>query len=159
MWVMFLVLSATFNNLSVLLVAETRVPGENLQPTVSHKQTLLYNAWAGFELTTLVVIGTDSIGSCKSNCQTITSDTAPLLFGRAMPYKLKLEFRQQKVFYFYLNVLICKLQCVFNKITFLCANIYNSSIFLDFKVGHDDSDGIWHRHWSKYHKVYFLRKK
>jgi hypothetical protein len=24
-------------------------------------------AWAGFELTTLVVVGTDSIGSCKSN--------------------------------------------------------------------------------------------
>ena len=31
-----LVLSATFNNLSVLLVAETRVPGENHRPSVSH---------------------------------------------------------------------------------------------------------------------------
>ena len=29
-------------------------------------------AWAGFELTTLVVIGTDCIGSCKSNYHTIT---------------------------------------------------------------------------------------
>ena len=33
-------------------------------------------AWAGFELTTLVVIGTDYIGSYKSNYHTIT--TAPI---------------------------------------------------------------------------------
>ena len=33
--------------------------------------------WAGFELTALVVIGTDYIGSCKSNYHTITSTTAP----------------------------------------------------------------------------------
>jgi hypothetical protein len=32
--------------------------------------------WAGFELTTLVVIGTDSIGSGKSNYHTITTTTA-----------------------------------------------------------------------------------
>jgi len=32
----------------------------------------------GFELTTLVVIGTDCTGSCKSNCyHTITTMTAP----------------------------------------------------------------------------------
>jgi hypothetical protein len=30
-----------------------------------------------FELTTLVVIGTDCIGSCKSNYHTITAMTAP----------------------------------------------------------------------------------
>jgi len=33
-------------------------------------------AWAGFELTTLVVIGTDYIGSYKSNYHTITTTTA-----------------------------------------------------------------------------------
>jgi hypothetical protein len=32
-------------------------------------------AWARFELTTLVVIGTDSIGSCKSNYDTINTTT------------------------------------------------------------------------------------
>jgi len=32
---------------------------------------------AGFELKTLVVIGTDCIGSCKSNYYTITTTTAP----------------------------------------------------------------------------------
>ena len=33
----------------------------------------------GFELTTLVVIGTDCTGSCKSNYHTITTMTAPLI--------------------------------------------------------------------------------
>jgi hypothetical protein len=34
-----------------------------------------YNSqWVGFELTTLVVIGTDCIGSCKSNYHTIRPD-------------------------------------------------------------------------------------
>jgi hypothetical protein len=35
----------------------------------------VYLTWVGFKLTTLVVIGTDCIGSCKSNDHTIT--TAP----------------------------------------------------------------------------------
>jgi hypothetical protein len=39
------------------------------------KYTVL--AWTGFELTTLVVIGTDCIGSYKSNYHTITTTTAP----------------------------------------------------------------------------------
>jgi hypothetical protein len=36
-------------------------------------------AWAGFELTTLVVIGTDCISSCKSNYHKITTTTASLV--------------------------------------------------------------------------------
>ena len=36
----------------------------------------------GFELTTLVVIGTDCIGSCKSNYHTITTVTTPRMFCR-----------------------------------------------------------------------------
>ena len=35
------------------------------------------SAWAGFELMTLVVIGTDCTGSCKSNYHTIKTTTAP----------------------------------------------------------------------------------
>ena len=34
-------------------------------------------AWAGFELTTLVVIGTDCKGNCKSNYHTITTTMTP----------------------------------------------------------------------------------
>jgi hypothetical protein len=33
--------------------------------------------WTGFELTTLVVIGTDYTGSCNTNYNTITTTTAP----------------------------------------------------------------------------------
>ena len=70
-----LVFNSTFNNISViswrwvLLVEETRVLRVNHRPVSSHWQTLSHNvhlAWVGFELTTLVVIGTDFIGSCKS---------------------------------------------------------------------------------------------
>ena len=37
----------------------------------------LHLAWAGFELTTLVLIATDYTGSCKSNSHMITITTAP----------------------------------------------------------------------------------
>jgi len=39
---------------------------------------LLYiSPWTGFEITTLVVIGTDCTGSCKSNIHTIMTTVAP----------------------------------------------------------------------------------
>jgi hypothetical protein len=39
---------------------------------------MLYTSpWSGFEFTTSVVIGTDCIGSCKSNYHTITAMMAP----------------------------------------------------------------------------------
>ena len=63
-----MVVNATFNNISViswrsvLLVVETGVPGEKHPPDV-----LITPRMSRFELTTLVVIGTDSIGSNKSN--------------------------------------------------------------------------------------------
>ena len=40
----------------------------------------LHLTWVGFELTTLVVIGTDCIGSYKSNYRTIMTMTTPLSF-------------------------------------------------------------------------------
>ena len=64
----------TLNNISViswrsvLLVEETGVSGENHRPVASHWQTVSHNfyrvqlAWAGFKLTTLVVMCTDYIG-------------------------------------------------------------------------------------------------
>ena len=95
---------------SVLLVEETGVPRENHRPATSHWQTchimlyrlidwLMFNvqwaifqlysgrvlyrahlAWAGFTLTILVVIGTDWIGSYKSNYPTITTTTTHVYY-------------------------------------------------------------------------------
>jgi hypothetical protein len=54
-----------------------RVRGENHRPVANHWQ--LYCciehtlSWAGFDLTTLVLIATDCIGSYKSNHHTITN--------------------------------------------------------------------------------------
>jgi hypothetical protein len=78
---------ATFSNisaipcLSVLLVEETKIPGENYRPaadTLYHltcaSSTPRYERYSN---TTLVVIGTDCTASCKSKYHTITTTTAP----------------------------------------------------------------------------------
>jgi hypothetical protein len=92
--------NATFNNISViswwsvLLVEVTEVTGENHRPVASHWQTWSHNVkcieytspWVGFELTTLVMIGTDCTDSCKLNFHLITTLTAP---SYCMGIKLK----------------------------------------------------------------------
>ena len=77
LFVCFMVFNATFKNISVmswrsvLFVEETGRSAENHRPVTSFWQTyhiMLYTSlWSRFELTTSVVIGTDCIGSCKSN--------------------------------------------------------------------------------------------
>ena len=67
----------------VLLVEETGRPGENHRSVVSHVKLyhkMLYTSpWSRFELTTPVVIGTDCIGSWKSNYHTVPD--LPLCLG------------------------------------------------------------------------------
>jgi len=87
LFVCLMVFKATFNNISVilwqsvLLVEETRVPEENHRPVASHWQTLSHNvvhlAMSRFKLVTSVVVGTDCIGSCKSNYHAITTTMYP----------------------------------------------------------------------------------
>ena len=70
------------------IVEETGVPGEN-PPTCRKSWTYFItyccikytSPWTGFELTTLVVIANDYIGSCKSNYHKITATMAPNRFG------------------------------------------------------------------------------
>ena len=46
---------------------------------------MLYTSpWSRFKLTTSVVIGTDCIGSCKSNYHTITATTATMIWHRKL---------------------------------------------------------------------------
>jgi hypothetical protein len=81
-----MVLNTTFNNISVisgwsvLLVEETRVLREDNPPATCNQQTSSHNVVSstceGFELTTLEVIGTVGICSCKSNYHMIMT-TAP----------------------------------------------------------------------------------
>ena len=58
-----------------LMVEETGGPGENRRPvTVKLYLIMLYfSPWSRFKLTTSVVMGTDSIGSSKSNYHMITA--------------------------------------------------------------------------------------
>jgi hypothetical protein len=65
-------------------VEETEVPRENHRPAAGHRQTLSHNVvsstprLSGVRTHKVSVIGTDCIGSCKSNYHTITDTTAPL---------------------------------------------------------------------------------
>ena len=75
--VWFMVLTATFNNISVISWRKPDYPEKNIdlsQVTDKLDHIVLYwedLAMNGFKLTTLVVIGTDWTGSCKSNYHTI----------------------------------------------------------------------------------------
>ena len=80
---------------SVLLVEVSFIGGGNRRtrkiPPTCHKSLtnfiklfimLFTSPLSSFELTTSVVIGTDCIGNCKSNCHTITATTTPpFVFG------------------------------------------------------------------------------
>jgi hypothetical protein len=81
-------------------VAVSFIDRGNHQSATSQWQTLSHNVvsstqytspWVGFKLTTLVVIGTDCIGtsSCKFNYYTIMTTTSPLILKESIPvYKM-----------------------------------------------------------------------
>ena len=65
---------------SILVLEDPEKTTDLSQVTDRLYNIMLYTLpWSRFELTTSVVIGTDCIGSCKSNYHTITTMTAPHL--------------------------------------------------------------------------------
>jgi hypothetical protein len=78
-----MVLNATFNNTSVIswqsvLLVEETTDLAKVTAKLYHIMFQVHLAEAGFECTTLVEIGTDCTGSCKSNYHTIMTTTTPL---------------------------------------------------------------------------------
>jgi len=68
---------------------------------LSHKCSIEYTSWTGFELVTLVVMGADYAGRCKSNYHTIATTTAPNIVVESF---LKFVFETTS-FFFLQNVL------------------------------------------------------
>ena len=92
-----MVFNATFNNISVYLLAVSCSVGGN-RNTQGKTTDKLYNlmlypspASMGFELTMLVVIGTDCIGSYKSNYHTITATVIMLSTINNITYYIAVE--------------------------------------------------------------------
>jgi hypothetical protein len=96
-----MVFNATFNisvisSQSVLLVEETT---DLRQVTDKLYHIILFQVhlvWVGFELTTLVVIGTDCIGSYQYNYHMITTMTANIYNARESKQK---DNREQKAYH------------------------------------------------------------
>jgi hypothetical protein len=72
-----MVFNCTFNNISAILWQSVLLVEETEENLITQCCIECTSPWAGFELTILVVIGTDCTGSCKSNYHTIMTMTAP----------------------------------------------------------------------------------
>ena len=110
--------NATFNNIlviswrSVLLVECLDKTTDLSQVTDKLYDIILHRAHltcAGFELTTLLVIGSDCIGSFKSSYHMITTTIVPVLFGSLQTFSYTnvytVSVHTNKLKYFFLRKL------------------------------------------------------
>jgi hypothetical protein len=106
------------------------------QVTVKLYHILLYEytlPWTGFELTTLVVIGTDCTGSCKSNYHTINTTTAT---HKRLWHSLYWHSKKKWRFFFVLLCLVypklqVSLDCPFLIAPLSFSNVYLKKIIAD----------------------------
>jgi hypothetical protein len=100
----FMVFNATFNNISVISWRSVFISGGNRstqwKPLTCRKSLtnfyhiMLYiSPWVGFELTTLVVICTDCIGSYKTNYHTTTTAISRIYYANSYYEWTKLLFK------------------------------------------------------------------
>ena len=81
------------------------------QDTDKVYHNVVSSTWAGFELTTLVVIGTDCICSFNSNYHTITTTTGPgLIVHAALRYKNKILLALKQDIFCLSTMSICVLR-------------------------------------------------
>jgi hypothetical protein len=114
--------------------------GENYRLFASPMQTLYWEhlSWAGFQLTTVIGIGTDCIVSCKSNYHSIT--TAPKLFNtvsiktKAYNIRCELKSRSRKVFSIQRLQGTCDKSVVFSETPVSSTN--KTEILFDIWYGH-----------------------
>ena len=75
---------------------------------------MLYTSpWSRFELTTSVLVGTDSIGNCKSNYHTINAKTAHRLLFEIFKIKDRLYVRVAQISF-----------SIWNKICYVCGLLH-----------------------------------
>ena len=108
-----MVLHATLKNISVisvLLVVEAKSTWRKpltCRKLMKNYHIILYRVhivWTGFELTTLVLIGSDCIVSYKSNYHTITTTSAPITLGtNHLTFREAIFFLPSQNFSFYLK--------------------------------------------------------
>jgi hypothetical protein len=117
LFVCLMVTNATFNNItviswqSVLLVEETGCLRETQQSAASHWQTLSHNvvhlALMVIRTRWSVVVGTDCLGSCKSNYHTITATTVPYCLRYPWSHRIYFDFSNNTVVTIPLYVWYC----------------------------------------------------
>ena len=121
-----MVLNTTFNNISaiswwyVLLVEETGVHRNNHRTCCKSVTNIITQCcmkytlpWSGFKPTMLVVMGTDCIGSFKSNYRTITTMTTLAIYHMYWDSKIQVNYPSQQrpslsYGYFFHNEWPCK---------------------------------------------------